>query len=345
MALVKVRVIFVERYAQSYFLLLYDNYPHFGEVNMNRRFIILSMLIALSGCGSMFDLFGGEDKVKNAQPVPKFTVETFKGIPQTRFLILGDWGAGGKFQRQVADAMLEKAKADKPEFIISVGDNFYPGGVNSTDDKQWKTKFEDMYTGDALAIPWYVALGNHDYLLNVDAQIEYHSINPRWNMPARYYTFEKNFSGVTVEFFVLDTDALKNGDPTEQVAWFKKALAGSKAHWKIVIGHHPIRSYGSHGEERVMVKSIKPLLDQYGVQVFLCGHEHDLQCIKNPADKFTCVVSGGGGGSRNTSYGDHTLFAATNGGFCAAIITKDKFHIQWLNRKAEVMFAHTVAHF
>ncbi len=311
---------------------------------MKRRTFIQSLVAAAGGLGGAMVLLA-DDSVKNARPSP-FNTQVFISQPTLRFMVLGDWGAGGKLQRQVADAMLTKAKLVSPQFVLTVGDNFYPRGVRSADDTQFKTKFEDVYVGKELEIPWYVALGNHDYGLNPDAQVEYGKKNTRWNMPARYYTFTKNITpDVSIDFFVLDTDSMKHGKGAEQLTWFKRELERSKAHWKIVVGHHPIRSYGAHGEEKVMVESVKPLLDKYGVQVYICGHEHDLQCIKNPADKFTCIVSGGGGGSRTTSYGDYTLFAGNNGGFCFTVATRDKFYFEWLNPKAEVVFAYSVNHF
>lgn len=310
---------------------------------MKRRTFIQTLLATVGGIGGAIAIFA-DDSVKNARQSP-FKTERFSNQPSLKFMILGDWGAGGKLQRQVAGAMLRKSQENKPQFILSVGDNFYPRGVSSADDNQWKTKFEDVYVGKELEIPWYVALGNHDYLLNPDAQIDYGKKNSRWKMPARYFTFSQNIENTTIDFFVLDTDSMKHGNGSEQMTWLERELKRSTARWKIAVGHHPIRSYGSHGEEKVMVQSVKPFLDKYGVQLYLCGHEHDLQCIKNPADKFTCIVSGGGGGSRTTSYGDYSLFAGNNGGFCYAVVTKDKFYCEWLNPKAEVVFAHSISHF
>ena len=51
-------------------------------------------------------------------------------------LVLGDWGdtlLPG--QQQVADRMAEWAEVNSPQFIISTGDNFYPNGVRSVDDR------------------------------------------------------------------------------------------------------------------------------------------------------------------------------------------------------------------
>ena len=52
------------------------------------------------------------------------------------FIIVGDWGdtlLPG--QQQVADVMGNWSEINQPDFIISVGDNFYPNGVRSVDDR------------------------------------------------------------------------------------------------------------------------------------------------------------------------------------------------------------------
>jgi len=38
------------------------------------------------------------------------------------------------FQSQVASAMSEYGEAFKPQFILSLGDNFYPNGIDSLED-------------------------------------------------------------------------------------------------------------------------------------------------------------------------------------------------------------------
>src|SRR4051794_20565910 len=62
-----------------------------------------------------------------------------------KFLVFGDWGLPGKPQRKVAEQM---GKMNDLDFIISVGDNFYPHGVASTSDKQWKDTFKNIYDYD-----------------------------------------------------------------------------------------------------------------------------------------------------------------------------------------------------
>ena len=83
----------------------------------------------------------------------------------------------------------------------------------------------------------------------------------------------------------------------------------------VVVGHHPLRSYGHYGDSQPLVKHVKPLLDKHRVRLYMCGHDHDMQLIRNPSDSFSCLVSGGGGGERSTRLGPHSKIAYTDGGF------------------------------
>lgn len=50
------------------------------------------------------------------------------------------------------------------QFIINLGDSFYPCGVifaNDT-DPQWKSKWRDIYSARLRSVPWYSVYGNHD---------------------------------------------------------------------------------------------------------------------------------------------------------------------------------------
>ena len=303
---------------------------------MKRRNFLFAAVAGLSSI-SFIDLWSfvsGGKTVKNAKPIPPFTQENISK-KALRFFIIGDWGAGGIFQKRVAEAMVTQAQKHKPSYIISTGDNIYPDGVESADDTQWKTKFEMMYNHESIAVPWYAVLGNHDYRNNPDAQIEYHAKNPRWNMPARYYTWS---AASNIDCFMLDTQMIMQKKANEQILWFEKAMSQSKALWKIVVGHHPMRSYGHYGDSHNLVRDIKPIMEKYGAQLYLCGHDHDIQWIKNPSDTFTCLVSGAGGGARDTAYGDHTVFAATNGGFISMDIENMTAYISCINARGEVVF-------
>jgi tartrate-resistant acid phosphatase type 5 len=263
--------------------------------------------------------------------------------PVVSFLAVGDWGRDRTFhQAEVAARMGETATAFRAAFVVSVGDNFYEDGVASVDDPKWKTSFEDVYTAPSLQIPWYVALGNHDYHGNAQAQLDYARTSRRWNMPGRWYrsrqTSVTSGGRVSVDVFVLDTspfiaayhaDGAKKvkvaGQRTgSQLRWLDAALAASTAEWKVVVGHHPIYAggqYGQPGGTPELVARLDPILQRHRVPLYLCGHEHDLQHIVHGATHYVCT--GAGSLTRKYCHREGGDFCSVQSGFaaCAATLT------------------------
>lgn len=249
--------------------------------------------------------------------------------------VIGDWGAGGPVQRRVAQGIVDFVQAptapSRPRAltaIISTGDNIYPNGVKSVDDPQWVSKYERVYADDVFNVPWWAVLGNHDYRGDVDAQIAYGKKNPRWNMPNR--TWDTRFrAGADAEMavFGIDTQQLlqRSKGWTEQLTELETRLqAAASVTWKVVVGHHPMRSYGHYRDQSWMLRDVKPILERHGVHLYLCGHDHDLQVIRHPEDSVVCIVSGAGGGYRATAWGAHTKYALTRGGFATMMADEKK---------------------
>lgn len=261
----------------------------------------------------------------------------------TAFVVLGDWGrGGGHSQSRVAQAMGQAAAEAQSRFVISVGDNFYPAGVSSAADPQWKASFEDVYTAASLQTPWYAALGNHDYRGRPGAQVEYGQTNPRWRMPNRYYAVSGDELGSPdLDLFVLDTTPIAGGyeeavarlgygrttvpHPRAQVAWLSSALQRSRARWKVVVGHHPIHSGGHHGGSEELAAKIEPLLQAHGVQAYLCGHDHVLQHIRVGGVNHVCTGAGASAG--HVAAIDGTLFMASQAGFALFTRAADTMHL------------------
>lgn len=272
------------------------------------------------------------------------------------FIIFGDWGRNGELdQRQVAAQMALAATSSKSRFIVSVGDNFYDYGVASVDDPQWQTSFENVYSDPALRIPWHVILGNHDYVGNCEAQLEYGRTHSRWNMPDRYYLQTHHIgAATTADFFYLDTTPMigaykgkgKIGqhiatqDVEKQIAWFKDALAASRAKWKIVIGHHPIYSGGTHGETVDLVKHILPLLHEHKVQAWFNGHDHDLQHLVEGDLNLFCT--GAGSKVRATKKTEYTKFAEAIPGFTTVCMQPDRMLIRMTDNEGRLLYTTSV---
>lgn len=246
------------------------------------------------------------------------------------FLALGDWGReGARDQTAVAAAMAQAASEVGSRFVLSAGDNFYPGGVRSVRDKHWKESFEDVYSAESLQTPWYSALGNHDYRGKPGAQIRYSAHSRRWNMPHRYYQVDRRVLPDDLDIFVLDTTPMVGGvgegivrlslgrisipDPAEQLVWLDAQLAKSRAGWKVVVGHHPIRSGGKHGGSGELKERLEPMLVRYGVQAYICGHDHTLQHVQAGGLHHICTGAGSSAGEVASIRG--TRFAASEPGF------------------------------
>mmetsp|Transcript_12580 Transcript_12580/g.23554 ORF Transcript_12580/g.23554 Transcript_12580/m.23554 type:complete len:492 (-) Transcript_12580:71-1546(-) len=167
----------------------------------------------------------------------------FNGTEPQHFFVIGDWGGAGvppkpfwtggrpfvkgiddQAQQLVAARMKEVSETSKPLFLINVGDNFYPGGIDghcqmdsgpaAFKSVQFAGIFEAVYVGDDLEKKeWWGVLGNHDYggfcyLKAWDQNVFYtwNSNESRWLTPALYWHRRAQFRDFSADFFFLDTN-------------------------------------------------------------------------------------------------------------------------------------------
>ncbi len=276
------------------------------------------------------------------------------------FIAMGDWGRNGEYkQKEVADQMGITAKIMSADFIVATGDNFYPSGVASTQDHRWLDSYENVYTSHSLQNNWYVVLGNHDYKGNVQAEIDYTKIDRRWNMPARYYSKIMTLNNDTTQqvlLVFLDTTPLiaeyyqsaehadvKTQDSLVQRKWLEGILNTSSPNlkWKIVFGHHPLYTGGKRMKANETIELqhlLKPILEKYKVDAYICGHEHSMQYIK-PDGKTHYFVSGAG--SETTPVIIHPeggKYAISENGFITFSLTPDTLLAQVISYKGNVLY-------
>jgi tartrate-resistant acid phosphatase type 5 len=262
-------------------------------------------------------------------------------------IVLGDWGREGtQFQIPVRDQMINDARKNPLNFIISTGDNFYEDGVSSVTDSQWRTSYENIYSDSSLQVPWVVSLGNHDYqnTAEPDAEIAYTSHSKRWIMPARYY--QKDFSAAgdnTLSVFIFDTTPFLvkyhvkdstyhvNSQNTEQqLVWLDSALGACTSKWKFVAGHHPIYSSSKDGGTVELVARMLPILQKHHVQAYICGHNHNLQHIQRDGMDF--YVSGAGSQAKDARDSSQTaLYSEQQAGFLDLMVTADQTTATFIN--------------
>lgn len=263
---------------------------------------------------------------------PPFTV---KGADRrnVRVLAFGDWGDGSERQSRMAEAMGRFHARTPFDFAITLGDNFYPAGMSGPGDPRWQRDFERLY--EPMHIRFYPSLGNHDWVLadSPAAEILYSPKSRVWQMPADRYTF---IAG-PVQFFALDTNLMTRA----QLEWLDRELGRSKARWKVVYGHHPIYSYGVHGDEPGLRDNLLPVL-RGRAQIYICGHEHDLQHIAPEGGVHFVLAGGGGAAPRVINAGPRSLYAASKNGFAVIEASRSTLTVMLVDEKLETLHRFSI---
>jgi tartrate-resistant acid phosphatase type 5 len=219
---------------------------------------------------------------------------------------IGDWGY---------DAIPEYVtkSLQSVDCLFLLGDNFYPSGVESLEDEQWKNKLHEHFP---IGKRKYVVLGNHDYLGNVYAQIMYTFCKDYFSWYFPHFFYDEKDKVNDAHYFFIDTALLApqytlkmlhacNIDDhylqiyyflldhfaTKQREWIIKELERSTSKWKLIMGHYPAISGGKHQISNEIFTFIKDLCTKYSIDYYISGHEHNVQFLQKFNTHF--IVSAG----------------------------------------------------
>ncbi|MEW6207409.1 MAG: metallophosphoesterase [Acidobacteriota bacterium] len=250
-----------------------------------------------------------------------------------RVLAFGDFGVGFGNQKSTASAMLEVHRAAPFDFAITLGDNFYNEGLMSPADSRLKALWDELY--DPFGIRFYAVLGNHDWRLSDSpaAEILYAQRSPSWRMPSPYYTFTAG----RAQFFALDTNEISEA----QLLWLDEAMAKSSAQWKIVYGHHPIYNVGEHGDDKRLIERLLPML-KGRVDIYLAGHDHNLQHLKPESGVHFFVCGGGGARLYKVKADERSLFAQSTNGFAVIEADARELKVQFVDKDSKPLYQYTI---
>lgn len=342
--------------------------------------VLLALTAALgAACGSTPAGVGDDDGDLDADPsAPPDAAPPPDAPTAFRFVAMGDTGEGNDDQYAVGAQVAALCEREGCDAVFLLGDNIYDSGVASVDDDQWDTKFELPYAD--VDAPFYAVLGNHDYggelIFDVPGlgnewdkgpiEVEYSAVSTKWNMPDTFYTLRFGPIG----FVALDTNSVLWSDTRhgDQAAWWPEVEAEmADAAWVFVLGHHPYRSNGTHGNagnyEAPEIAGLEipnplPIVNGGAMQdfyedvvcgtadVLITGHDHSRQWLDEPEALCGAELIVSGAGAKVTAIRDRGNAAryedASEAGFLYVVVEGTTMTGQFYDRDGNLDFEHTV---
>jgi predicted MPP superfamily phosphohydrolase len=265
-------------------------------------------------------------------------------------LVMGDIGQAGN-RRNLSINSLEKISENTHfDMALLLGDNFYPEGIKYSVDPRWSSDFEELFKPQIFDMPFYSILGNHDYQGNPQAQVDYTKISDRWKMPSRYYSLLKSINDEQDSFLLmimLDTTSLRRDikrgthQQSAQYNWLQIQLKEADATHVVLVGHHTAYSNGKHGDDLDMIDLFKSLDGFHKVDLYLNGHEHNLQILK-PVKNTHFVSNGSFSKKRSFKCTDNSIYASSMAIALALVVTTETIMLVPINNDGTYNFNYSL---
>lgn len=210
-----------------------------------------------------------------------FTFKTAEtGAAPFSFLWFGDSQVGpiASYARVIRQAY---RSAPEAAFMIFTGD-LVDGGYNKkTLDDEWG----DWYRAAGFItseVPVVATPGNHEFYSPHDRQKR--DFNIYWrpgftlpeNGPAGLEETAYSFDYQGVRFIMVNSDLMLRDEAIarSQTEWVESLLKDNPCKWTIMAFHHPFFSTAARRDNKAVRENLKPLVDRYGVDLVLNGHDH-----------------------------------------------------------------------
>jgi hypothetical protein len=219
------------------------------------------------------------------------------GTPQlTRIWATGDCGTAQSIQTKVMNAYQNFVGNQYTNLWLLLGDNAYNSGL----DTEYQNKFFQPYmAGKVMAqTAIFPAPGNHDYYNTTNLNSLTTPYFQNFTIPTQaesggiasnteaYYSFDyANIHFISLNSYGTVDDKKLYDTTGTQAQWLKQDLLANTQKWTIVYWHHPPYTMGTHNSDSetdlVAIRSnLVKLLDQYHVDLVLCGHSHTYERSK-----------------------------------------------------------------
>ena len=241
-------------------------------------------------------------------------------VNKYRFWVIGDAGKANQGQVDVMNSFLNYNDTASADFMIMLGDNAYDNGTQ----QEYQDKLFNVYDTSLNFLPVFSTPGNHDYNSVNRLSDPTQHVGPYYDVfkspengqagglssnTKLYYSFDYG----NIHFVSLNSElqawTLTSGGP--MFDWLRQDLQANTKEWVICYFHQPPYSKGSHDSDDFwellmanMRRNALPILEQYGVDLVLCGHSHVYERSK--------LIKGHTGNSSTFNNATHAI--STNSG-------------------------------
>eukprot|EP00163_Fabomonas_tropica_P016716 TRINITY_DN2985_c0_g1_i1.p2 TRINITY_DN2985_c0_g1~~TRINITY_DN2985_c0_g1_i1.p2 ORF type:complete len:277 (-),score=49.14 TRINITY_DN2985_c0_g1_i1:57-887(-) len=168
--------------------------------------------------------------------------------------------------------------------VLHLGDMAYAGTGSTAEWEPIWDLFCDQIEPISSHIPYMTVVGNHEHYYNYTSFLTRFSMPKPWGAPSATtgHVFWFSLDHYYTHFTFMSTEHPYDAK-SEQYAWLKADLAAAKANpnikWIVLMGHRPMYSsdtdeWSSHRPGAYFQEHIEPLMLEYGVDLYLCGHMH-----------------------------------------------------------------------
>jgi hypothetical protein len=201
----------------------------------------------------------------------------------TRIWAIGDSGTASAFRYgswDVRDAYRAYAAGRETDVWLMLGDNAYGSGT----DEEYQLAVFETYPGFLRRNSLWSTIGNHD-ALSPSTYFDIFSL-PRDGRAGglasgteNYYSFDYS----DIHFVCLDSELSANEPGSPMLSWLEADLAANTKLWTIAFWHSPPYNFGTHNSDSLgdtwghlvqMRENVVPILENYGIDLVLCGHSH-----------------------------------------------------------------------
>jgi len=199
--------------------------------------------------------------------------EVFKTQQQISVLFFSDTQADpetGDYSSFGELLALALTHQEAPDLVIFGGDTVNDGG----DADEWREFWEAAMPLTCLttaAVP-----GNHDNNTLLARQFDYPIKEPASQGEGFFYSISQG----PVHFIMLDSNTMGAANDRD-IAWLRDDLGSTEARqavWRVAVIHHPMWLISDNPKDAARAETMRefflPLLEEYGVDLILCGHQH-----------------------------------------------------------------------